>query len=58
MVIKMTHNRANIVSFSPRYGSPLMIYHLANYTLDAMLHLSLNEFTKPEREFKLGVMVG
>lgn len=34
-----------------------MIYHLANCTLDAMLHLSMNEFTTPEREQKLGVMV-
>ena len=34
-----------------------MIYHLANYTLDGMLYLTLNEFTTPEREHKLGVMV-
>jgi hypothetical protein len=34
-----------------------MIHHLANYTLNAMLYLSMNEFTTPEREQKVGVMV-
>jgi hypothetical protein len=34
-----------------------MIHHLSNYTLHAMLYLSMNEFTTPEREQKLGVMV-
>lgn len=40
-----------------RYGPPSMIYRLANYTLEGMLYLSMNEFTTPEREQKLGVMV-
>jgi hypothetical protein len=40
-----------------RYGPPSMISHLANYTLDAMLYLVVNEFTTPEREQRLGVMV-
>lgn len=39
------------------YGPPLMIHRLANYTLYAMLYLSMNEFTTPEREQKVGVMV-
>ena len=39
------------------YGPPSMISHLANYTLDAMLYLAVNEFTTPEREQRLGVMV-
>jgi len=34
-----------------------MTHHLANYTLQAMLHLAMDEFTTPEREQKLGVMV-
>jgi hypothetical protein len=34
-----------------------MTHHLANYTLHAMLHLSMNEFTTPERQQKVGVMV-
>jgi hypothetical protein len=34
-----------------------MIHRLANYTLDGMLYLSMNEFTTPEREQKVGVMV-
>ncbi|CAF3369093.1 unnamed protein product [Rotaria socialis] len=39
------------------YGSPLMAYRLANYTIQAMLYLNMNEFTKPEREQQLGVML-
>lgn len=39
------------------YGPPSMMYHLANYTLYAMLYLAINEFTRPEREQKVGVMV-
>jgi len=34
-----------------------MVYQIANYTIDAMMHLVLNEFTQPERESKVGVMV-
>ncbi len=34
-----------------------MTFYLANYTLHAMLHLSMNEFTTPEREQKVGVLV-
>ena len=34
-----------------------MVYQIANYTIDAMMHLALNEFTQPERDSKVGVMV-
>ena len=30
---------------------------MSDYTIQAMLHLVRNEFTTPEREHKLGVMV-
>ena len=40
-----------------RYGPAAMVYQIANYTIDAMMHLVLNEFTQPERESKVGVMV-
>jgi len=40
-----------------RYGPPSMAHRIADFTIEAMLHLSMNEFTTPEREFKLGVMV-
>ncbi|CAF0823084.1 unnamed protein product [Adineta ricciae] len=39
------------------YGSPSIIYHMSDYTIQAMLHLVRNEFTTPEREHKLGVML-
>ncbi|CAF0832096.1 unnamed protein product [Rotaria sp. Silwood1] len=39
------------------YGPSSMAHRLANYTLQAMLYLSINEFTTPEREQKLGVML-
>ncbi|CAF0879088.1 unnamed protein product [Adineta steineri] len=39
------------------YGPPSMIHHMANYTIQAMIHLVTNEFTTPERERKLGVML-
>jgi hypothetical protein len=34
-----------------------MAHRIANFTIEAMLHLSINEFTTPERESQLGVMV-
>lgn len=34
-----------------------MAHRMANYTIQAMTHLIINEFTKPEREQKLGVAV-
>ena len=34
-----------------------MAHRMANFTIQAMLHLVINEFTQPEREQKLGVMV-
>jgi hypothetical protein len=34
-----------------------MAHRAANFTIQAMLHLAINEFTTPEREQKLGVMV-
>ncbi|CAF4300449.1 unnamed protein product, partial [Adineta steineri] len=30
---------------------------MANYTIQGMIHLVTNEFTTPERERKLGVML-
>jgi hypothetical protein len=43
---------------SARYGSPSVMHVTANYTVEAMIYLVDNEFTTPEREQKLGVMVG
>jgi hypothetical protein len=40
-----------------RYGQPKMVQRVANFTLEAMVYLSKNEFTRPERERKLGVLV-
>ena len=40
-----------------RYGPPSMMHRIADLTIDAMLHLAINEFTTPERQHKLGVMV-
>ncbi|UJR27808.1 hypothetical protein I4U23_009077 [Adineta vaga] len=39
------------------YGSPSITYQMADYTIQAMIHLVMNEFTIPEREHKLGVML-
>ncbi|CAF4148840.1 unnamed protein product [Rotaria sordida] len=39
------------------YGSPRVAQRIANFTLEAMLYLSINEFTQPERERKLGILV-
>ncbi|CAF3237270.1 unnamed protein product, partial [Rotaria sp. Silwood2] len=39
------------------YGPPSMANRLANYTLQAMLYLNINEFTTPERQQQLGVML-
>ena len=44
-------------NYTFRYGSPSIMYRLANYTVEAMLYLSINEFSTPEREQRLGVMV-
>lgn len=42
---------------SLRYGPPNFTQRAANLTLYAMAYLSWSEFTTPEREKKLGVMV-
>ncbi|CAF0961643.1 unnamed protein product [Rotaria sordida] len=39
------------------YGSPRVAQRIANFTLEAMLYLSINEFTQPERERKLGILL-
>ena len=38
---------------SLRYGSPFIAQRIADLTLDAILHLSINEFSSVEREQKL-----
>jgi hypothetical protein len=43
--------------FSIRYGPPLIAQRIANFSLEAMLHLAINEFTTVEREGRLGVLV-
>ncbi|UJR27827.1 hypothetical protein I4U23_009095 [Adineta vaga] len=46
---------ANITNIgSTWYGPPRVAQRIANYSLEAMLHLAMNEFTKPEREGKFG----
>ncbi|CAF2816003.1 unnamed protein product [Rotaria sp. Silwood2] len=39
------------------YGSPYVAQRIANLTLDAMLHLSINEFCAVEREQKLSTLL-
>jgi hypothetical protein len=39
------------------YGSPQIAQRIANFSLEAMLYLAINEFTIPERQDKLGVLV-
>ncbi|CAF5217162.1 unnamed protein product, partial [Rotaria magnacalcarata] len=39
------------------YGSPYVAQRIADLTLDAMLHLSDNEFSQVERDQKLGVLL-
>lgn len=40
-----------------RYGPPKVAQRVANLSLEAMIHLSIYEFTTPEKEDKLGIMV-
>jgi hypothetical protein len=40
-----------------RYGTPYVAHRIANLALDAMLYLANNEFTRVERERKLGVLL-
>jgi hypothetical protein len=40
-----------------RYGPPRIAQRIANFSLEAMLHLAVNEFTEVERQRKLGVLV-
>ncbi len=40
-----------------RYGSPYVAQRIANLALDAMLYLHNNEFTRVEREHKLGTLL-
>jgi hypothetical protein len=42
---------------SSRYGSPYIAQRIANLTLDAILHLSINEFCQAEREEKLAALL-
>ncbi|CAF3733049.1 unnamed protein product [Rotaria sp. Silwood1] len=39
------------------YGSPYVAQRIANLTLDAMVHLSMNEFCTAEREQKLSTLL-
>ena len=39
------------------YGSPYVAQRIANLTLDAVLHLNTHEFSRPEREQKIGVLL-
>lgn len=43
--------------FFLRYGSPYVAQRIASLTLDAMLYVSNNEFTRVERDRKLGVLL-
>lgn len=40
-----------------RYASPDLVYRISNFTLDAMLYLSTNEFTPVERQQKLAALL-
>lgn len=42
---------------SSRYGSPYIAQRIANLTLDAMLYLYANEFSRGEREQKVGTLL-
>ncbi|CAF3473895.1 unnamed protein product [Rotaria socialis] len=49
---------ANITNIgSTWYGPPRLAQRIANFSLKAMLHLSINEFTEPERQRKMGVLL-
>lgn len=43
--------------FFRRYGPPDVAQRIANFSIDAMLYLTIHEFTQPEKEGRLGVMV-
>ncbi|CAM4803103.1 unnamed protein product [Rotaria magnacalcarata] len=49
---------ANITNIgSTWYGPPRLAQRIANFSLKAMVHLSKNEFTEPERQRKLGILL-
>ncbi|CAF4130963.1 unnamed protein product, partial [Rotaria sp. Silwood1] len=48
---------ANITNIgSTWYGPPRVAQRIANFSLEAMLYLSMNEFTRAEQQRKLGVL--
>ncbi|CAF4598679.1 unnamed protein product [Rotaria socialis] len=54
----MNWQHANMTNIgSTWYGSPYVAQRIADLTLDAMLHLSDNEFAQVERDRKLGVLL-
>ncbi|CAF1077431.1 unnamed protein product [Adineta steineri] len=51
----MNWMHANITNIgSTWYGPPHIAQRIANFSLEAVLHLSMNEFTLPERQGRLG----
>lgn len=51
-IVKFTLRNASF-----RYGPPSMTHRMANFTITAMIHLTMHEFSTPEREQRLGVLV-
>ncbi len=43
--------------FSFRYGPPEVAQRIANFSLEAMIYLAINEFTTPEKQGRLGNLV-
>lgn len=44
-------------NFSFRYGPPEVAQRIANFSLEAMIYLAINEFTTPEKQGRLGNLV-
>ncbi|UJR27828.1 hypothetical protein I4U23_009096 [Adineta vaga] len=54
----MKWNYQNLTNIgSTWYGPPYVAQRIANFTLDAMLHLYINEFTNAEHEQKVGTLL-
>lgn len=46
-----------IYPLSIRYGRPHIAQRVANFSLEAMIYLSMYEFTDAERQGRLGILV-
>jgi hypothetical protein len=56
-IIVIDHLNTSFETILHRYGSPHVAYRVANFTLTAMLHLTMHEFSTPEKQEKCGTQV-